>query len=66
MSIPTDIIDQEQASGGIGALPVHADDSAPGIEYRLVIINGERYMATRPAYWPGGLEKWDLVHVPRK
>lgn len=47
--------------GGISNIqPLH-DSDRPHIEYRVVEIEGTRYVATRAAHWPGGGEKWDLV-----
>jgi hypothetical protein len=50
--------------GGISSIQARTDADTPGIEYRVIVINGETYTATRSPYWPGSGEKWDMVLVP--
>jgi len=54
----------KRGSGIAGIQPQH-DQDRPGIEYRVVKIGGLEYIATRGRYWPGRVEKWDLVAVNR-
>ncbi len=50
---------------GISGIKPRHDADRPGIEYRVVRIEGREYVATRAKYWPGRGEKWDLVAVNR-
>jgi len=54
-----------QRHGGLSAIPARTDSDRPGIEYRVIVINGETYTATRAPYWPGEGEKWNLVMIPK-
>lgn len=60
--------DKSVPAGGIAAIPARTDPGTPGVEYRVVVIGGVTYTASRSAsaHWPGGVERWDLVAVPAK